>query len=306
MSQVHCSVLGLGLRCALGEEPASVLARLDAGESAVALQPHLWPLSEGRAAMAPDPGLRPWLRHPKEAKLFARPAALALPAAGEALRAWTGERLELGLYLGVGAEPPDSGDSEQAILASERDGHLDEERLATRGRALYPPLLPLRTLPNMALAHLSIQLGIGGSNGAWTGRAEAGLQAVRAAMLAIAEGRCPAALAGGTDSLVELACARDLRRLDYFGPPGEAAAILLLGPPGHPGAIAELSLEGGSAEEAPATDHRQALGACGAADGALALVLAVARAVAGQVAGGGEARCLAVGEGQRLRVAGPP
>lgn len=299
MSEVRCSVLGLGLRCALGEDPFVVLARLDAGESAVALQPHLWPLSEGRAAVAPDPGLRPWLRHPKEAKLFARPAALALPAAGEALRAWPGERLDLGLYLGVGAEPPDSGDSEQAIIASERDGRLDEERLATLGRALYPPLLPLRTLPNMALAHLSIQLGIGGSNGAWTGRAEAGLQAVRAAMFAIAEGRCPAALAGGTDSLVELACARDLRRLDYFGPPGEAAAILLLAPPAHPAALVQLCLETASSQEAPAIAHREALGACGAADGALALVMAVAR-----VARGGEEVGLAVGGGQRLRVEG--
>lgn len=299
MSPVRCSVLGLGLRCALGEDPAAVVARLDAGESAVALQPNLWPLSEGRAAVAPDPGLRRWLRHPKEAKLFARPAALALPAAGEALRPWTGERLDLGLYLGVGAEPPDSGDSEQAIIASERDGQLDVERLATLGRALYPPLLPLRTLPNMALAHLSIQLGIGGSNGAWTGRAEAGLQAVRAAMLGIAEGRCPAALAGGSDSLVDLACARDLRRLDYFGPPGEAAAILLLGPAGHAGALVELRLEAGSVDEGPATAHRDALGACGAADGALALVLAVARAVRGEGPVG-----LAVGGGQVLWVEG--
>lgn len=290
-------VRGLGLRCALGSAPAEVLARLAAGESAVRAHPDLWPLRDGRAARVEGLELRPWLRHPKDAKLMARPACLALPAAGDAISGFSGDRQGMGLFLGVGAEPPDGGDSEGTLLAAERDGRLDEARLAGPGRALYPPLLPLRTLPNMALAHLSIQLGVGGANGAWTGRADASLRAIAAALWALSEGRCPVALAGGTDSLSSLPSARDLRRLDWFGPPGEAAALLLMDAEPVPGAVCLRGVEGGG-DEALAVAHRQALGACGAADGALALLLLVAR-----VQAGGEGGRLPLGESEAIEVA---
>lgn len=281
------AVLGLGLRCALGADPLQVLARLAAGESAVRPRDHLSPLPDPRAAVIEDLDLRPWLKHRKDAKLLARPAALALPACGQALSAWAGPRLPLGLYLGVGAEPPDDGDSEAALAASARDGRLDPERLAGPGRALYPPLLPLRTLPNMALAHAAIQLDLGGPNGAWAGGPEAGLHAIRAAIWALREGRCPAALAGGTDSHVALGPARDLRRLGHLEPPGEAAAVLLLAPVGAAGGLCRLALlpDPDPARRAEldrsSAAHRPALGACGAADGALALLLACARVAAG-------------------------
>lgn len=296
--RVAAAVRGWGLRCALGEDPAQVAALVAAGRSALAPQEALAPLPDPRAAVAPDPGLRAWLKHRKDAKLLARPAALLLPACGEALAAWPGERLPVGLFLGVGAEPADDGDSEPALAASARQGRLDPALLAGPGRDLYPPLLPLRTLPNMALAHASIHLDLGGANGTWAGGAEAGLHAVRAALWALAEGRCPAALAGGTDSHVDLGAARDLRRIGRTEPPGEAAAALLLAPLSSPGpARCVLALvDGPSPAElaqarARARAHRPALGACGAGDAALALVLACAR-----VAAGGPAEALASGE----------
>jgi hypothetical protein len=119
----------------------------------------------------------------------------------------------------------------------ERDGVLDPERFGGAGRALYPPLLPLRTLPNMVLAHVAIQHGIRGENGTYAGAAEAGAQALRAGLRIVAEGRAPYALVGAASSQVDLASARDRVRLGLDGPPGEAAIFVLIGPGGV--AIAE-------------------------------------------------------------------
>jgi hypothetical protein len=100
-------------------------------------------------------------------------------------------------------------------------------------------------------------------------------------MWALHEGRCPAALAGGTDSLVALGPARDLRRLGHDDLPGEAAAVLLLGPIGTPGALCRLALAIDPALPDSVGAHRPSIGACGAADGALALLLACARVAMG-------------------------
>ncbi|RME25435.1 MAG: hypothetical protein D6798_08980 [Deltaproteobacteria bacterium] len=295
--RVEAAVTGWGLQCALGTDPVAVAAALDAGESAVAPHPDLDCLPGGVAASVGRLPLRDWLRRRKDAKLLARPAALALCAAGPALGERDEDRLEIGLFVGVGQEPPDRGESAPALAASARDGRLDEARLASVGRELYPPLLPLRTLPNMALAHVSIHLGVGGVNGAWAGEAEAGLHALRAAMWALAEGRCAVALAGACDSHADLGNARDLRRRGILDPPGEAAAFLRLEPPGAPGERCRLQIVDGL--DAAARDrargtvraHVAGLGRCGAADGALAVILAMARRL-----GGGPATVVAAGE----------
>lgn len=250
--------------------------------------PLSWLPGGGQAGLVEGPDLKPWLLRRKDAKLLPRSAALLLPAGGAALGTWPGDRGELGLYLGVGREPPDDGESEAALLAACRDGELDDAALASVGRDLYPPLLPLKTLPNMALAHLSINLGIHGENGTWAGGGCAGAQAVVAAIRAVEEGRCPAALAGGAESQVDLGSARDRLRQGGSGPPGEASAMLMLepldaawsraariwaliesvpagaDPPGEPGMGVELL--------------RAAIGDCGAAEGALRVLLAVVEA----------------------------
>jgi len=280
------AVTGWGLRCALGEDPLAVAGALAQGASGVAVQAELAELPDARAAVVAGPDLRPWLKRRKDAKLFARPSELVLPACGEALAGFGGELLEVGVYLGVGREPSDGGDSEASLVASCQDGQLDQVLLAGVGKDLYPPLLPLRTLPNMALAHVSIHLGVGGANGAWAGDAPAGLQAIRVALWALVEGRCPVALAGGTDSHVDLGSARDQRRLGQAEVPGEAAAVLRLEPLGSEGTRCTLHLvelsEGELVEARRATAaHWPALGRCGAGDAALALVLAAARVGAG-------------------------
>lgn len=245
MNGVHdvLAVTSWGLQCALGDDPAVVLAALGAGRSGVGPHLPLLPLGRAmagaeRAGVVAGPDLRPWLKRRKDGKLLARAAELALAAAGPAVAAWPGAREDLGLYLAVGREPPDDGDSEAALVAANVDGRLDETRLAAAGRDLYPPLLPLKTLPNMALAHISIHLDVCGPNGVWAGGAEAGAAALRAAWWAVAEGRCPAAMVGGCDSLVDLGQARDRWRAaadrgddpSQVPAPGEAAACFVIEP----------------------------------------------------------------------------
>jgi 3-oxoacyl-(acyl-carrier-protein) synthase len=225
------AVTGLGLCSPLGSSPIELARQLDSG--ARGLRPHapLEGLPGGsQAGCVEGPDIRRWLRKRKDKKLLARASALSLVAAGEALGDWPGDRSDLGLFWGVGREPPDDGECEASLAAACQGGVLNSDRLAGRGRDLYPPLLPLKTLPNMALAHISINLGIGGENGAWAGGCAAGLRAILAGYWAVVEGRAPAALVGAGNSLVDLGSARDRLRMGETGPPGEAAAALLLEP----------------------------------------------------------------------------
>lgn len=277
-------VTRVGLCTPLGAEPAAILEALGFGAVATRAQAGLAALPSDRAAVVAGPDLRPWLKRRKDAKLLARPAELALAAAAGALEGYGPERAELGVFLGVGREPPDQGESEACLAAAAREGRLDEERLAGAGRDLYPPLLPLKTLPNMALAHISINLGPMGENGAWAGGVGASWAALASAWWAVAEGRCPAALAGGADSLVDLGSARDRLRLGASGPPGEAAALLLLESRAQArergvtplATLRPLSPEAAAlARDVGVDPLRAAMGELGAAEGALLLALAL-------------------------------
>lgn len=191
----------------------------------------LLPLGEALAGVVEGPDLGPWLKRKKDARLLPRAAALALPAAGLAMRAFVGDAEELGIFVAVGREPPDEGDAEASLVAMEESGVLSLVKLGGEGRALYPPLLPLRTLPNMVLAHVAIQHGIRGENACLAGGEEAGRAVWAAACDALAEGRCSAALVGAAYSAVDLASARDRLRLGLRGPPGEGAIFALLTAP---------------------------------------------------------------------------
>lgn len=262
-------VLAVGCVTPLGDDPSLVLTRLAAGESALAPSPVLAPLPDARAGLVPGPDLKGWLTRRKDIRLLARAAVLALPAAGRALLGYEGDRESLGLFVAVGREPPDEGECEPSLAAMERDGHLDLARLGDEGRALYPPLLPLRTLPNMVLAHVSIQHAIRGENATFAGGPEAGRQALAEAISTLAEGRAPYALVGASWSAVDLASARDRWRLGEPDPPGEAAIFALIGPGGRPFPAPEAL---------PATlrDHawRAGLGNLGPVEGLLPLLAA--------------------------------
>ncbi|MDP2317568.1 MAG: beta-ketoacyl synthase N-terminal-like domain-containing protein [Pseudomonadota bacterium] len=230
----RAGVLAVGLVTPIGEDLPAVLGRARAGETALRPAPGLQDLPDGRAGVVEGPSLVGWLRRKKDARLLPRAAELALPAAGRALLGFAGDFEELGLCVAVGREPPDEGEAEASLAAIARDGQLDYELLGGPGRALYPPLLPLRTLPNMVLAHVAIQHGIRGENGTWAGGAEAGLQALRAALRLVDEGRAAYCLVGAASSEVDLASARDRLRLGRTFPPGEAAIFALIGRGGRP------------------------------------------------------------------------
>jgi hypothetical protein len=125
----------------------------------------------------------------------------------------------------------------------------------------------------MILAHASIHLGIQGENGAWAGDERASLQAVRAAYWAVAEGRSPAAIICGADSAVEFGAARDRLRQGRHGPAGEGAAALRIEPlASATSPLATLHL---AANSRGLPDHRPQLGDCGAAEGLMAVAIAV-------------------------------
>ncbi len=188
-------------------------------------------MSDTWAGTVDGPDLGPWLKRKKDARLLPRAAQLALPAAGLAMMAFSGDPESLGIVVAVGREPPDEGDAEASLSAMCRDGELDREALGGEGRALYPPLLPLRTLPNMVLAHVAIAHGIRGENAVFAGGEEAGRYAFEEACNMLREGRADAVLVGAAYSAVDLASARDRLRLGLSGPPGEGAVFALLAAP---------------------------------------------------------------------------
>ena len=235
-------VISVGCVTPLGEDPLVVGEALRRGAMAVRDQDHLLLLPDARAAMVPGPDLGPWLKRKKDLRLLPRAAVLALPAAGRAMGSWVGDPEELPLLVAVGREPPDSEDAEASLAAMATDGLLDREKLGGVGRALYPPLLPLRTLPNMILAHVSIAHGIRGENATFAGGTEAGYQAIDEAVRLIQRGH-PRVLVGASFAGTDLPSARDRLRLGGEDPPGEAAIFVLLGEGGRPLPARDLAWE---------------------------------------------------------------
>ncbi len=270
-------VTSLGFCTPLGPSPADAIA---SGESAVRERAELEGLPHRSAASVEQIPLASVLKRRKDKKLMARPSQLALAAAAAALEGWTGPRETLGLFVGVGREPGDDGESEPALVAAQVDGRVSDQAVAGPCRDLYPPLLPLKTLPNMALAHVSIHLDVRGENGAWSGGEAAGLAALRSAIWAVEDGRCSAALVVAADSWTSAGAVRDLLRMANGGPidaPGEAGVALLLergdGTSGRSLAEVRVALTPGVPH---ATPHRASLGDSKAADALMALALTVA------------------------------
>ena len=189
-------------------------------------EPLNW-MDSSLAGVAPNKAFRNYLHRRKAAKLMTSAARLAMDAVGQI---WDEAGIELdgvetALFLSVGREPPDEGEAEPALVASAVEGEFSENALATKGRDLYPPLLPLKTLPNLILGHLSIHFGLQGENAAWAGE---GIQSLIEGYWAIEEGRAEKVIVGASDSLIDLGQARDLKRLGILHAPGEAAVAFLL------------------------------------------------------------------------------
>lgn len=275
MPNMVASVTGVGVLTGLGDDLLQLQERLAAGESSLApLGEPGW--EERLGSRVEGPRLRELLKRRKDAKLLPRAAKLALPVAAKALGE-VADRESVGLFVGVRREPPDEGAADPAIAASlDELGHLDTGLLARQGRGLYPPLLPLQTLPNMVLAHVAINLELMGPGDALCGGAATGVQALRLGIQAIAEGRCEVALVIVADSPIDGASLRDRGRLGLDGPVGEAAVALKL-EPFAAGRGSMVLRDGGAGGLGGPTvgvcEHRAQLGACELVDPVLELLL---------------------------------
>lgn len=285
-------ITGVGIVCALGDDLAKVATAVRAGESG------LRAAGDHRDRL-PVPGfgiatcdVRPFLVRKKDKKLLPRAAELAIPAAARALGG--GAPGPVGLVVGVGREPPDEDDTtELALLACEAEGALSLTRLAGPGRAMYPPLASLRTLPNLVLAHVAMNLHCDGVGATRAGGAAAGLAALVEGWREVAEGRSACVLAGAADSLVSGTLARDGVRTGAFGPtrgPGEAAVFFCIETAA--GAVARgaqvlARLEDGGCraptEASPYADNSAQIGDCGSVSALVAVALRIASGGGGQL-----------------------
>lgn len=290
------AITGVGLICPAGLSLDETLARLAAG-------PLVPELPEGDEALAlPDvvrllvtasfkpAGFLPKRRR-KDLKLMARANRLALAAAcmavDDAGLGPLGDEplgdghglLDAGLYLGVGREPGNLRDIIPALVHCKgADGRISLDRLIDEGMGWMNPLSSLKTLPNMSLAHVAIRLGAMGPSQTRCTEAEAGPEALAEAAWSVLEGRAPLAVAGAADTRVGFTDRLVAQRLDRAGPASEAGAMFVvetLEAAQARGARirAVLWLTGGMGEAVA----NGPLGDCGAATGAVALALAVAR-----------------------------
>ncbi|MBK6406610.1 MAG: hypothetical protein IPF66_17125 [Holophagales bacterium] len=240
MKEQRAVVTGLGLVTPLG-------TGLDATRSA---------LAEGRCAIAPatlfdaspfasalagevrDLDARARFRVPKALKLCDRRTRFAVCAAAMALEdAGFPEGPCDSLGVAIGTSGSDLGAEElSAALARAEEPALAARDTAAFGEAALGSLNPLWLLvhlPNMASAHVAIQLEARGPNTTVMTGWAAGLAAIVEGAAWIVEGRAAAVLAGGADSAVHpFAFAAFEQDGLLSGPsplvPAEGAAVVLL------------------------------------------------------------------------------
>lgn len=234
-------------RTPLGSSTDEVLRRLLAGERAACVNPRFDAASYActlGAAIADEPGLIRHRRFLRRMGLFAVEVAIeALAAAG----LQGGDRV--GLFFGYGGLRAHWNDMMPAFEHQQADG----ANAWNQGLTLLHPFWMLQHLSNNAHAIAAQELSARGE-GATFGGANAGAQAIAAAIRALAAGAVDVALVVGYDSLIEpetlvalaerstlsredvgqLAAPYDLAARGFV--PGEAAAALVLQRPQEGGA----------------------------------------------------------------------
>ena len=233
-------ISGVGVVTAAGSGMSALSAALEEGrllaKPVAAFDASGFPVAV--ACEVPGLDARALARTPKDAKILARSAVLALGAL-EDLKAstpgrWFDDPWTAGFFLGVGMEQGDHRDVLGMLAASRRRGKVILARLASQGMDAMNPLSSLKTLPNMSLAQIGIKLGDDaprGPNAAYSPFDAASIEAVAAAAEAIVTGECDVALAGGVDAPVSLFGMTAFHRLGIVRdarPLGEAAALFLV------------------------------------------------------------------------------
>lgn len=312
MSERSAVVTGLGLVTPLGsglEATRSALAgKRDAVSAATLFD--AGPFASPLAGEVKDLDARSLFRVPKALKLCDRRTRFAVCAAAMALEDAGFPRGPCdGLGVAIGTSGSDLGADELSAALARADeprrAALDVPAFAEAALDGLNPLWLLVHLPNMASAHVAIQLEARGPNTTIMTGWAAGLSAIVEGAAWIAEGGAEAVLAGGADSGVHPFAFAAFEQAGLFsGPsplvPAEGAAVVLLEERGAAlargarilGEVGDHALSAGprlsalaaSAAPAPAGRLERHAGHLLAAHAPAALVLALAGGLSGPVA----------------------
>lgn len=236
------------LTSALADDPAALVAAIEAGHSAVEpLSEDLAGLGgiEGRVALAArrtpgpdelfaddDPTLRILGPHGRTLLSLATPLHDAVGGARI-------PRQRVGLFLALGMVDSPAQELARAVEAStdvgEAGASIDHDRFYGGAFRQIHPLWPLSMLGNVAGGQLAIDLDIRGDNLALASECDGGVRALLEATRAIRQGRIDAALVG---AVAEPVTPASLARLALRGPvahadveglvPGEGAVCMWL------------------------------------------------------------------------------
>lgn len=220
-------ITGVGLITPLGVDRPATLDGLRDGGSAIGPIERFDAGTFPWSAAAEVRGFVPRERLPdrKAVKLMSPPARLAVAAALEAREHARddapADAADGGLFVAAGYETIDLDSVLRMMAACRPEGaaagdpdEIDVVRLWEDARYRMNPLNALKILPNMALAHVSIALGLRGANSSIGPHGASGLQALADARRAVETGEAPFAVAGGTDSPV------NVFMVSYFGVEG--------------------------------------------------------------------------------------
>jgi len=216
MAQPKIVVTGTGAVCAAGSEPAAILDRILAGESAIGPIAQWdttgWPVTVAgeiadfnARAMVEDRKLHKLIRRTDLMGLYA--AARAIAASGLAAhRAMLAEADAAvfsdrsGVYVGSGGGNYQNQYDFFPLLTEAKDA------LPAFGRELgntVNPMWLLRTLPNNVLGHIGIQQGLKGPNACITNHSVGGVLAIIEAFEGLRQGEADRAIAVGHDAPIE-------------------------------------------------------------------------------------------------------
>jgi 3-oxoacyl-(acyl-carrier-protein) synthase len=233
-------VTGLGLVTPLGPSLAATREALEAGRCAVG-EPSLLdatPFASRLAGEVRGLDARAHFRVPKALKLCDRRTRFAVCAAAMAYAdagLVEGPRDDLGVAIGTAGSDLGAEELSAALARAAEPGRAVREAAAFGEAALagLNPLWLLVHLPNMASAHVAIQLEARGPNTTVMTGWAAGLGAIATGADWIAEGSAEAVLAGGADCGVHPFAFAALEAEGLLASPtsfvpAEGAAVLLL------------------------------------------------------------------------------
>jgi 3-oxoacyl-[acyl-carrier-protein] synthase II len=236
-------ITGLGAVTTLGADLLSSAAAFRQGASAPLAMLPSPQLGESTAIVrVPDADPRPHFRVPKALKLCDRRTRLAVSAAAMAMSASgldaAREPAAIGVVLGTSSSDPRPEELARPFADAQGEAAVDDPRqFAERILARLHPLWLLVELPNMASAHVAIQLGLEGPNSTVMTDWAAGAQALGEGFRWVQAGEAVAVLAGGADVGADALTVLSYRQCGLFadGEPtasapalGEGAAVLML------------------------------------------------------------------------------